>query len=86
MSKVIEDLYFEKLETNPIRYSEDSEIGKKTAEMRKIEDILLNRLGEGEREWFLKYAEVSNDRNSLINVEEFSKGFRLGAKFMKEVF
>lgn len=85
MSNVIEDLYFEKLEANPAGYNENSKIGKMTSEIRKIEDILLNRLDCDEKKWFLKYAEVSTDRNSLVNVEEFSRSFRLGARFMKEI-
>lgn len=86
MSGVLEELYYGNLEATPTEYKKDSELYKVTCEMVEIEEKLMNLLKGEVKDCFEKYTMISMKQSDLTNADSFVNGFRLGAKFMDEVF
>ncbi|MEL7656664.1 MAG: DUF6809 family protein [Bacillota bacterium] len=79
------ELFFGNINPNEKLYVRNSGYDKAMQTRSTNEDSLSELLTDEERSLFLNYANAQSELSSIIAIEYFSDGFRLGAKIMLEV-
>ncbi|WRS27431.1 hypothetical protein U6B65_14065 [Oscillospiraceae bacterium MB08-C2-2] len=85
MSCVLEELFFGNIVPNEKTFTRDAESNEAIQVISTNEDELAQLLKDKERSLFFDYANAQSELNSIIAIEYFEDGFRLGAKIMMEV-
>ena len=86
MSNVIEELYYGNLELQELTTEISPKLKKKLSALAKKEEELTAMLPEKERELFVNYVSAHNEFSSISNSDSFISGFRLGARFERDMF
>ena len=86
MSNVIEDFYYGNIEPQELTTEITPKLKKKLSALAKKEEELSAMLPEKEKELFANYVNAYNEFSSLSNSDSFLSGFRLGARFERDMF
>ncbi len=86
MSNVIEELYYGNLEPQELTTEITPKLKKKLSELVKKEEELTAMLPEKEKELFANYVSAYNEFSNISNSDSFISGFRLGARFERDMF
>ena len=86
MSNVIEELYYGNLEPQELTTEITPKLKKKLSSLAKKEEELSAMLPEKEKELFANYVSAYNEFSSISNSDSFISGFRLGARFERDMF
>ncbi len=86
MSTIIEDCYYGNIELQELNSEITPKLKKKLSQLTEKEEQLTARLNGEEKELFLNYASAYNEFTSISNSDSFISGFRLGAKFIYDIF
>ena len=86
MSSIIEEFYYGNIEPQALSTELTSKLKKKLNALVKKEEELTAMLPEKEKELFANYVNAHNEFSSLSNSDSFISGFRLGARFERDMF
>ncbi len=86
MSNFIEELYYGNIEPQELNYEQSGKLSKKLNVLTENEEQLTAKLIDEDKEMFLDYANTYNEFLSLSNSDSFISSFRLGAKFIYNMF
>lgn len=86
MKGFIENFYYGNIEPQARGIKGDSHVQKKIALLAEKETILNERLTEEEKTIFCEYVKVWDEVLSIANLDSFTVGFRLGARFAYDTF
>ncbi len=86
MSNIIEELFYGNLEPQELTTEITPRLKKKLNELVKKEEELAAKLPDEEKEKFANYVNAHNEFSSISNSDSFISGFRLGARFERDMF
>ncbi len=84
--KILQELYRGKLTPAERSVAPDSEFQKHQHRLVELEKEIEAMLGEREKKRFHAYLTAQNNLLYSIGEERFVNGFRMGAKFILEIF
>ncbi len=84
MRNILEDIYYDRLSMNEQMYRRGSKYDKAISEVTRLEDRLLKLLPEHHQD-LKDYSNACADLASISKLDDFIKGFRVGAQVMLEV-
>ncbi len=85
MRKILEDIYYDRLSMNAQMYRPGSKYDKAISEVTRLEDRLQKLLPPEHSQDLKDYSNACADLASISKLDDFIKGFRLGAQVMLEV-
>ncbi len=85
MKSIIEEFYYGRVIPFEQKTVESDEYDEILEELLKIEEDISSRFPEAE-ELTTKYRKSQIDLQSILLLNEFAKGFRLGARFVIDIF
>lgn len=86
MDSILTAFADENLCVSPVRYRGTPEYRKKLELMYKIASELESRLNDEEKKLFEQFRDAQGDENHIYQIDQFVRGYRLGALMMFEVF
>ena len=86
MKSIIKELYFGNIEPQARNFENDSFLQKQMSILSRCEQTLTEKLTGDEKKTFLAFANTSNIALSETELDRFIVGFRLGAKFVYDIF
>ena len=86
MSSIIEEFYYGNIEPQELSTEITPKLKKKLSALVKKEEELTAMLPEKEKELFVNYVLAYNEFSSIGNSDSFISGFRLGARFIYDIF
>ena len=84
MRSTLEDLYYGNITPNEQQAVPDSELKRAVDRVARFESQLTERLDEDGKTILAKLIESRDEIESIMALENFILGFRLGAKIMME--
>ena len=85
MKSIIEEFYYGRVIPFEQKAVESDEYDEILEEFLKIEEEISSRSPESE-ELITKYRKMQIDLQSILLLNEFAKGFRLGARFIIDIY
>lgn len=86
MSDFIENFYYGNIEPQECTTNLTAKVKKSLSELADKEEQLTSLLAGKEKELFTDYVATYIKFSSLCNVDSFTVGFRLGARFTYDTF
>ena len=86
MSDFIENFYYGNIEPQECTTKLTAKVKKHLNELARKEEHLTSILADKEQELFTDYVATYIKFSSLCNVDSFTVGFRLGARFTYDTF
>ena len=86
MSNIIEEFYYGNIEPQELSTEITPKLKKKLIALVNKEEELTAMLSEKEKELFTNYVLAYNEFSSIGNSDSFISGFRLGARFIYDIF
>ena len=85
MRRMLEELYFGNINPNDQTFTRDSAYGKAVHTISENEDKLTELLEDKEKKLFLDLVNAQSLVDGTTAVENFIRGFRLGARITIEI-
>lgn len=86
MKDIIEDFYFGAINPQASTLGQNTNIQKSLQRLTKLEKHLTETLCVENKRDFLDYVNTMDEMISKSNLDSFTVGFRLGAKFTYDTF
>lgn len=86
MKNIIEDFYFGTINPQESTLGQDTNNQKSLQRLTKLEKQLTEKLCNENKRDFLDYVNTMDEAMSESNLDSFTVGFRLGAKFTYDTF
>lgn len=86
MPNFIEELFFGNLDPQRRGYTKNSRIMKVSSNINELEEKLIERLRDEDKDLFLDFCNVYGELMGEAKVDSFTVGFRLGARFAYDTF
>ncbi len=85
MRKILEDIYYGRLSMNEQIYRRGSKYDEAISEVTRLEDHLLKLLPPEHHQDLKDYSNACADLASISKLDDFIKGFQVGAQVMLAV-
>ena len=86
MANFIEELFYGNLEPQMRGYTSESHIVKVSGNINELEEKLTERLQGENKDLFLDFCNAYGELMGDAEVESFTVGFRMGARFAYDTF
>ena len=86
MANFIEELFYGNLEPQMRGYTGESHIIKVSVNINELEEKLTERLQGEDKDLFLDFCNAYGELMGDAEVESFTVGFRMGARFAYDTF
>lgn len=86
MANFIEELFYGNLEPQMREYTGESHIVKVSVNINELEEKLTERLHGEDKDLFLDFCNAYGELMGDAEVESFTVGFRMGARFAYDTF
>ena len=86
MTNFIEELFFGNIDPQRLGYTKHSHIVKVSGNINELEEKLTERLQGEDKGLFLDFCNAYGELMGDAEVDSFTVGFRIGAKFAYDTF
>ena len=83
---VLEDLYYGRISPWECFFEKDSHYGRLVEKLSRLESDFRKKLNESEKNLYEEISNIENDLHTISEEGLFEQGFRLGAKFILEIY